>query len=235
MINLLRRALAFLTLAGTASAASITVVNGDFETGGWSTDSFSNNPGVIPTGWQAVGTPSGAYFGYYNPDNTYPGAWDGSSVIANMAGPNVFYFGSMEHGQGIQQTLSATFTDQTNYALTVAVGARFEGLAYAAALDMRLLAGSTVLASTTVRNTANNGTFINYTLNYLHTPSFSYLVGQPLTIQLLENNTEFSGEMDIDNVRLESTSAIPEPASAAALAGAALLGFAGLRRRRRAS
>lgn len=86
-----RLSLLYLALIGTASAASITIVNGDFETGGFATDRFSNNPGVVPSGWSAVGVMTGNYFGYYNPDNfDYPGTWGGSSVIANMAGPNVF-------------------------------------------------------------------------------------------------------------------------------------------------
>ncbi len=223
----------FLVCAETMAAASITVVNNDFETGGFVTDNFSRNPGVIPNGWTAAGGTTGAYYGYFNPSNfEYPGAWGGTSVVANMAGPNVFYFGSFVHGEGIQQTVSASYEDQTNYTLTVAVGGRFESLAYTASLDMRLLAGSTVLASRTVRNAEGLGSFVDFSLTYAHTPSFSCLVGQPLTIQFLENNTEFSGELEIDNVRLESVSVIPEPAVATLWAGAVLLGYTGTCRRR---
>lgn len=228
-----RLSLLYLALVGTTSAASITIVNSDFETGGFATDRFSNSPGVVPSGWSAVGAMAGDYFGYYNPGFDYPGTWGGSSVIANMAGPNVFYFGSLTHGQGIQQTLSSTFATDTNYTLTVAVGGRFEAIAYMAALDLRLMAGSTVLASRTVRNTENAGTFIDFALDYTYSPSHAFLTGQQITIQLVENNSEFSGEMEVDNIRLESLAAIPEPASAALVAAASLVLVAGVRRRPR--
>ena len=117
-------------MAPLAEAATISIVNGDFETGGLADNSNSAFPGVIPTGWSAVpgAGPSGSFFGYYNPVNDAGGYVSGVSgspgITGTMAGPNVFYFGSSTNGQGIQQTLSATFLANTDYTLTVARGTR---------------------------------------------------------------------------------------------------------------
>lgn len=214
--------LAFAGLIG-ARAASLTVVNSDFETGGFATDAFSNNPGVIPSGWSAAGATTGLFFGYLNPNDAgYPGTTGANAVTGTMSGGNVFYFGSMVTGQGIQQTLSATFEADTDYELTVALGARIGNLANTASLDMRLLAGTTVIASGTVRNTANNGTFSDFNLVYAYTAADTELIGQHLVIQFLENDIVATGEVDIDNVRLTSVPvSVPEPSSVALAAGLA--------------
>jgi hypothetical protein len=193
--------------------ASITVSNYNFETGGFGSDEFSAFPGVIPTGWSAVnGSISGNYFGYLNPDNGgYPGT-TGNGVIGTMSGPNMFYFGSATNGQGIFQVLSTTFSTNTDYALTVASGARSGG--FMASLEMHLYAGSTLLANQIVKNT-NLGTVQDFTLNYTANSSNNYLAGQGLKIQFLERDFGVNdAEVDIDNIRVTSTvSAIPEPSS----------------------
>lgn len=214
-----------------ASASNIAIVNADFETGGFGIDAFSNNPGVIPAGWSAVGPINGAFYGYYNPDNAAYDGTTGSGVGANMSGPNVFYFGSAATGQGIQQTLAETFSANTAYSVVVAVGSRNNAGAFTASLDVVLLAGATQIASATFRNTAFDGTFADYSLEYAYTPAHFGLIGQPLTIRLLENNSVSAGELDIDNIRM---TAIPEPASAALLLGLGALGL-GVTRRRRVS
>lgn len=221
-------------LAATAASAfayNVTISNFDFETDGFDFDAFTNNPGVIPTGWTAIGSFTGAFYGYFNPDNVAFDDTDGSGVGVNMSGPNIFYFGSAVTGEGIQQTLSESFAADTDYALTVALGAREGNIAFTASLDVVLLAGATIIASDTFRNTSNDGTFADYTLNYSYNGAHAGLIGQALTIQFIENDSVATGEVDIDNVRL---TAIPEPSAAAALAGLAVLGLAANRRRRAA-
>jgi hypothetical protein len=211
-----------------ASAYPIAIVNADFETGGFAVDAFSNNPGVIPAGWSAVGPISGAFYGYYNPDSSAYEGTNGPGVATNMSGPNVFYFGSAVTGQGIQQTLGETFAADTAYSLVVALGSRNDSTDFTASLDVVILAGATPIASATFRNNAFDGTFADYSLDYAYNPAHFGLIGQPLTIRFLENNTVSAGELDIDNIRM---TAIPEPASAALLLGLGVLGF-GLARRR---
>jgi hypothetical protein len=223
-----------LSASGLRAQTAINIVNPDFEIGGVADGNFSNNNGVIPSGWTATTAITGFFYGYFNPTGTTYTGTDGSGAVGAMSGPNVFYFGSAINDEGIQQTLTTTFAPNTDYTLTVAVGTRLGGLANTASLRMELLAGSTVLATATVRNGTAN-TFVDFSTNFNSaTAGSSYFsaYGQALTIRLLESDIGFAGELDIDQVRLTATSAIPEPATTATLIGAcALLGAAPLRRR----
>jgi PEP-CTERM motif len=220
-------------LSSIGHAASITVSNYNFETGGFVSDGNSS-PGVIPTGWSAVnGSIDGGFFGYWNPSNSaYPGT-TGNGVIGTMDGPNMFYFGSATNGQGIFQVLSTTFSTNTNYALTVASGARIGG--FMASLEMQLYAGSTLLGDQIVKNT-NLGTVQDFTLNYTANSANNYLAGQSLKIQFLERDfgpNDF--EVDIDNIRMTSAvSVVPEP-STYALFGLGAIGMLLVMRRKKTS
>jgi hypothetical protein len=213
-----------------AHAATLSIDNHDFETGGFSSDDFTSFPGEIPTGWSSSTGLTGNFYGYYNPDDAGYIGTDGSGTAGTMAGPNVFYFGSAVTGEGIYQVLSDTFEADTDYDLTVALGARDGGLAFTASLTMNLYAGSTLLATSTVRNTASDGSFSDFTLNYTYNGADAGLVGQNLKIEFLEDDSIATGEVDIDNVRLTSNiTSVPEAStSLMALGGAAVL----LRRRR---
>lgn len=227
----------FLGLAGLASASpyAVNIVNFDFETGGFAIDTFSNNPGVVPAGWSAAGPITGAFYGYFNPSGTAYANTNGSGVGANMSGPNVFYFGSAESGQGIEQVLAETFSPGASYTLTVALGSRLGANAFTASLTMMLYAGDTPIAGNTFRNTSFDGTFSDYSIDYVYSTSHAPLAGEFLKIVFLEQNVISAGEVDIDNVRLiASPSVIPEPASFALLAGLGGLGLATSRRRRSA-
>jgi hypothetical protein len=229
-----------LALVASGRAVTISIVNGDFETGGLADNSNSAFPGVIPAGWSAVpgAGPGGSFFGYYNPINDAGGYVSGVSgspgITGTMAGPNVFYFGSSVSGQGIQQTLTATLLANTDYTLTVARGTRNGD--YNNTLRMMLLAGSTVLTSRDVAPEpagSSRGTFLDYSTTYTYSAANAGLVGQALTIRFLEIDNasgRTGGEVDIDNVRL---SGVPEPSSASllGLAGAAFF----LRRRQKQS
>jgi hypothetical protein len=221
-------------VAPQANAVTISIVNGDFETGGLIDNRNSAFPGVIPTGWSAVpgAGPSGDFYGYYNPINDAGGYVSGVSgspgITGTMAGPNVFYFGSSVSGQGIQQTLTATFLANTDYTLTVARGTR--NSIFNNTLRMMLLAGSTVLTTRDVapEPAGSRGTFLDYSTTYTYSAANAGLVGQALTIRFLEidNPGDPRGEVDIDNVRL---SGVPEPSSASLL----ILGLAAVLARSR--
>lgn len=225
-----------LLVSGLRLGAQTTVLinNADFEAGGLASDGFTNTPGVIPVDWTAVASGlGGAYYGYYNPDDAAYTGTTGSGTLGSMLGANVFYFGSAGDGEGIEQTLADTFEADTDYALTVAVGTRKGGLASTAELTMQLVAGSTVIASQTVRNPTADS-FADFTLNYDSSAqgmTFSSAWGQALTVRFLENDDTFAGEMDLDNVRLTFTP-VPEPSTLALLAGGGLLVGARAWRRR---
>lgn len=226
--------LAVLFFAGIDSRATIVINNFDFETGGLPDGFNSAFPGVAPTGWSITpgGSPSGSFYGYYNPLNDgYPGTTGLPGVVGTMVGPNVFYFGDLERGFGLSQILSDSFTANTSYNLTVAWGIRSDSQ-FAGDLRMTLSAGANLLAEQTYLASdylANAGTFFDVTLPYAWNPAHSAFVGSPLTIAFFEEGSGF--EVDIDNVRL--TSAVPEPGTwvtAALLASGAVW----WRRRRRA-
>jgi hypothetical protein len=205
--------LAVLLFAGINSRATIVINNFDFETGGLPDGAFSNNPAAVPTGWTLtpVGTPAGAFYGYFNPENpSYPGTTGLPGVVGTMSGPNVFYFGDLERGYGLAQTLSENFTANTDYNLTVAWGIRVDSQ-FAADLRMTLSAGGNLLAEQTflVSNYAGTyaGTFFDVSLAYTWNPAHTAYLGTPLTIAFFEEGSGF--ELDIDNVRM-SAAAVPE-------------------------
>ncbi|NBT24106.1 LamG domain-containing protein, partial [bacterium] len=193
-----------ISATGSHALASLTVVNSDFETGGFIDDRYSSSPGVIPAGWQAVpgAAPSGNFYGYYNPINDAGGYTSGVSgtpgVTGTMLGPNVFYFGSATTGQGIQQTLSSTFSLSTDYTLTVARGTR--NGTYNNTLRMQLFAGSTLLTSRDVapEPAGSRGTFLDYSTTYVasvaNNSANAGLVGQPLIIRFLEIDNPGGGQ-----------------------------------------
>ena len=210
------RNLLFLTVllcAGMNSRAAIVINNFDFETGGLADGLNSAFPGVAPIGWSITpgGSPTGVFYGYYNPLNDgYPGTTGLPGVVGTMVGPNVFYFGDLERGFGLAQTLSENFTANTSYNLTVAWGIRLDSQ-FASDLRMTLSAGANLLAQQTFLASSylsNAGTFFDVTLPYTWNPAHSAFVGSPLTIAFFEEGSGF--EVDIDNVRLSATP-VPEP------------------------
>ena len=125
----LRLAFLFVSAVCYGYSINISVSNFDFEAEGELDGQASNTPGVIPSGWTEIsgGEIPGNFFGYFNPlEGNYFGT-DGSGTNGTMSGPNVFFFGEAETGDGIEQTLGDTFLTNVDYSVTVAIGARKGG------------------------------------------------------------------------------------------------------------
>ena len=158
-----------LTAAGvfgpSAHADQIAIVNQGFETPATIT-------ATAPTGWTSVNTGATGFTGSYNPyefgggNVYYTGAnattdpANGGSGYPGIFGENLAYATNVGAGSGLQQTLSATFQVNTGYTLTVDVGNRNGTIAggFAGSL-IELLAGSTVIASSTDTVGPTAGTF----------------------------------------------------------------------------
>ena len=200
----------------TASADTIAITNASFET----VDplhplnqpcgagcSFNAGPGSIP-GWTLTG--SGGLF--------QPGtAGFFTSPVPN--GSIVAY----DNGGTISQTLTATLSPNTTYALSVDVGRRVDAGLTNFTID--LFAGNTLLNFLTVSNsTITPGSFAPELLTFT-------TGANPLSGNLgIEFSNSFPVQVNYDNVMLSATS-VSEPGSLALLAVGLGLAFFALRRR----
>jgi len=203
------------TMALGAQAASISVVDGSFETGGvggfYQTGcgpGCSYNGGVVP-GWTVVD----------NAGQLQPGSSSGNFGLFSYVpdGITVAY----SNGGSISQTLVATVQPYLTYTLTVDVGQRFDA-PVVIPLES-LLIGGVAVTGTGVTPVA--GGWSAYTAVYTATAADA---GKSLAITLNSPGSQANW----DNVTL---TAVPEPASwALTLVGLGGLGGA-LRARRRAA
>ena len=240
--------LTFLALgSGLAEAGAIAITNASFEAP--ATVTVVNN---TATGWtvtvNANGIDSSAEGGVYNPysyqgnNAFYSGAnstsnpSNGGSGLTGIDGENLGYVYQAGIGSGFSQTLSATLSANTSYTLTVSVGHRNGTTLSGASLGSKieLLAGTTVIASSSVNNPTLG--FSDQTVTLADSSAFSSHYGEALTIKLSTTlaMTTFKQATDWDNVRLTSTdlSAVPEPSSLV-LAGIGALGLFAVRSKRR--
>jgi hypothetical protein len=207
-----------------ASAAAIPVNNFSFENApggfanaplpltGCGTGCSYSNDAVIP-GWTAT---SG---GLFEPGPGFPGG-------------TTAYFNSIPDGVTIAYSNGGTITQNVGsvtgagllYTLMVDIGLR-KDLPNGPLGTAQLLIGSTVVNATGV--TPAPGSFATFTATYLSTPAN---VGQAIAIQL----TSTGSQGDFDNVRLDASATVPEPATAALFGlGFATFGLIARRTRRK--
>jgi hypothetical protein len=202
--------------AATAFASPLTVTNFSFETlpltglpNGCGTG-CSYSIGAIP-GWTL--SSSGGQFQQGTPANT-------TSFTSLSDGPTVAYTNAT--GGIISQTIVPTVVVGQVYTLRVDIGFRLD--------DSNVFAGTADLLINGNRYTATGaspvrGTFGTFVATY---NGLLADVGKPITIELQSSGVQG----DFDNVRLDASAAVPEPASFL-LIGPALLLFS--RRRRLAN
>lgn len=228
----------------SAHAALLAIQNAGFETLFLADNTF-NVAAPGPAGWSAYGSinHNNRSIGAVNPTGStlYPGgAPEGRNVgvvfLMDNAS-NQSQFAGIE--SGLVQTLAATLQTNTRYTLTVEVGNMandstttnsafvFTGFP---GYRVDLLAGGQVIASDNNSLLPAEGTFLTSQFS-LSVGASHALAGQALGIRLVNLNAAPGIEVNFDDVRLDAT-AIPEPAAAASLLGAATLAPALLRRRR---
>ncbi len=229
----------------SAHAGLVPIVNQGFETP-------ATTGTTAATGWNFINTGSTGFGGTYNPyefgggNGYYIGAnpttdpAKGGSGYPGIFGENLGYAINVSAGSGLQQTLSATLLANTTYTFTVDVGSRngtVNSNSFAGSL-IELLAGSTVIASSTDTVGPTAGTFRDQVALLANSNSFSALIGQTLSVEILTTNAAASGRAtDWDNVRLDASPAsVPEPASVLMmLTAATAVGACQLIRRRKSA
>jgi hypothetical protein len=228
-------------LGASAYANPVTIVNSGFETPATHTT-------AAPTGWTSVNTGATGLVGSYNPYTLgggnvyYTGAnsttdpANGGSGYPGIFGENLGFATDVSAGSGLEQTLSATFLANTAYTLTVQEGNRNGTSAGGfAGSVIQLLAGSTVIASSTDTAGPTAGTLHDQVALLANSNIDSALFGQTLSINILTTNAAAVNRgSDWDNVRLDATTvAVAVPLPPAAGTGALLLAMLGLGWRRR--
>ena len=168
---------------------------------------FNSGPGSIP-GWTLTGAG-----GLFQPGTAgfFTSPVPDGSIVA------------YDNGGTISQTLSATLSANTTYALSVDVGRRVDAGMTNFMID--LFAGSTLLDSLTVSNgTIAPGSFAPELLTF--TTGANPLSGN-LAIEFINPSPV---QVNYDNVTLSATP-VPEPSSLALLAAGLGVAFVALRRR----
>lgn len=205
-------------LAGLTSAASAQtnlIVNGGFE-------SLTNPP--APT----VSASNGDYYALES-GATWLDGWDAVLVSGTSrlgVAPGTYREVSAASGsnylvletQAIQLTQTVHLVAGTDYVLSFDA-ARIGATSYIS-FDLSLTDGSDAAIDGNYSLTEGVGVWTNFTYEFTAANTADY------TLSFLRTGNRFG----IDNVSL-ATSAVPEPAVVAALAGLAALGFAALRRR----
>ena len=169
------------------------------------------------TGWAASGAAGGA--GWFHPSTvSYPGGSGGSIYNAATGMPAGAQVGWANGGSSLSQTLSAAYSDNTEYQLTFYILHRAD--VALANYSVELLAGSNVVASISNPVTPAAGGYALYTLSYT-SGFFDPWAGRPLGI-LFGATGSSSTEVNFDGVSLQQINNanvyVPEPTGAAPLA-----------------
>lgn len=184
-----------LATAGAAEAGTITVQNFSFENPSYSSGGGLDSPGgrysFQATGWNTGGTYSGSFL----PNDT----------AANLPVPDgnqVGFAGDITYAGSLFQDLGVAVVAGESYTLDVYVGSRLEG--YPANYSVELLAGGTVLGSTSGTIDPGTGNFFPVTVTAIATGANSGNLG------ILLSQTASGGQSLFDDVRLTSA---PEPST----------------------
>lgn len=190
-----------MLLPGEATyALPLNIVNPGFENPVVSNGSFNIATPTSQTipGWTVISFGSGGNSGVYNPTNSdYQGASDPNSPFELAYQQNVLY----TNGFAVEQSLTTTLRPNVRYKLSVDVGKRANVQFPPNGAFVNLLAGSTMLAASTLTSAPPEGKFV--TLTFIYTsPSSSSLSGQNLKVRIGSSSPSI-GQVTFDNVRLE--------------------------------
>ena len=208
------RTCAFLfVLAASLIGAPLTITNYSFETG---TPTLDCGTGCL---WSF-----GGISGWVVSDPGVPGQglFQPSATFLNLPVPDGVQIAYADQGS-ISQTLADTLLNNTTYTLQVEIGKRLDGLYVTP--SVLLYAGSTLIATATFTE-PTSGNFSTATAVYDSGES-NPLAGQALKIVLSSGGMQ----ADFDNVRLDASTVIPEPATFL-LCGLGLVTAVMLRRRK---
>jgi hypothetical protein len=191
--------------AASASAAPVSIVNAGFES-----QIIGDSVAVFNIdGWSNSGDS-----GTFNPDA-------GAFAAGAPEGDNVAF--SSVGGPTISQVLAATAQANTSYTLTMLVGNRLDALF--GGYQTELWAGATMLAQDDGSQTPTDGQFLLSTVQYF------VAAGDAVAGSALEIRFRSLGYQAVfDDVKLDATERVPEPALLALLG---LGGAAAVRRKRR--
>ena len=204
-----------LLFANSVGATSITIINPSFELPAVGAGGFTDN---LITGWTVSSPGISTAAGVFHPAaGELPPPTNGVQTAYINVG-------------NISQVLGATLEPDALYTLAADFLARTDCCQPWPGSELDFMAGTTVLASAFIAPGALGlGGTQTSTVSFFSVPGNPFL-GQPLEVRLL--NTTNAIQINVDNVRLDFVSNIPEPASLI-LVGSVLGGWIGRRRMRR--
>jgi hypothetical protein len=152
-----------------------------------------------------------------------------------MDGPTFGFF-STASAATFSQVLGDTLEANTAYTLTAAFGRRILTDRDASPVTINLLAGGTVIATSSADpdDLGPRDNFADLSASIFIGAAHAEL-GQPLSIQLIKNVSGSPASVDymhVDNVRLDALAAVPEPSSLLLCGLLSLAAYPFLRRRR---
>jgi hypothetical protein len=165
------------------------------------------------------------------------------AVLRNVDGNQLAYVNASGNarngGNGFYQELTTNYAAGMSYTLTAAVAESPNARPDAGNLMVQLLyydqanSMSVVAASTTIafnNNRLQNGSLVDFTATLAN--GNGAMNGRPITVNIVADGNATRGIWDVDNIRLTSANANPEPASLVIASEAALvlLGVRWLRR-----
>ncbi len=189
-----------LCCVGITQAAVVPVENFDFESPAQAEGAMNSGPVV---GWMES-TTIGAIIGNYNPNTTHYSDTDiltaNGGEVGDMNGPNVLFmsgaFTGFSQASVTQELVPAMIPGET-YTITVAVGTRSGGGAFAGYFIEILSDGNFVSGLTSFQSPGPAGTFTDVSVSHIAQP------GENGVLSVRLSNGSSGDYVDFDNVRLE--------------------------------